>query len=636
MSLNIHTVLEKHWGFNQFRPMQEEIIQSTLNGNDTLALLPTGGGKSICFQVPALAQDGICIVVSPLIALMKDQVENLKKRGIKAEALTSGMNKRTIDTLLDNCIYGNIKFLYLSPERLKSDLFIARVKQMNVNLIAVDEAHCISQWGYDFRPSYLEIKNLREIIPNAPLLALTATATPDVVEDIQEKLCFKKKNLLQKSFKRDNVHYLVINDEDKMGRMLKIIQKVPGTGIIYTLNRKKTQEIAHFLQKREISAEYYHAGITPEKRSTIQANWATNKTRIIVATNAFGMGIDKPDVRFVINLDLTSSLEAYFQEAGRGGRDEKKAYAVLLTNESEKKQLLERVDRTFPDKETIKKVYYAICNHFRIAIGTGEGTYYPFDINQIKIQQEYNSLEIYNSIKFLERAGYLTMSEAFYAPSRVKVEMNNNELYDFQIRNKKFDPYIKLLLRSYGGLFDTFSNIKEYDLATRSKQSVSTIKKILRELNKLEVIIYEEQNDLPLLTFTLPRVDIKHLRISKEIYDTRKEDALKKANAVINYAFSKDTCRSQLLLAYFGEQNSDCGVCDVCLGKKQTLELNSKQYQLLKKEILNLLNTSPLEVSELTSALSKNAKEKDIRKMVQWLLDNDELKMNELNKIEIS
>ena len=556
MSSKIHSILKEFWGFEKFREMQKEIIQSTLDGKDTLALLPTGGGKSICFQVPALAKDGICLVVSPLIALMKDQVENLKDRGIKAEALVSGMSKRAIDILLDNCIYGKVKFLYVSPERLKSKLFIVRLKKMNVNIIAIDEAHCISQWGYNFRPSYLEIINLREILPNIPILALTATATPKVVIDIQEKLGFKKPNVLQKSFKRDNIHYIVINDEDKMGRMLKIINKVPGTGIIYAANRSKTQEIAHFLQKRGISAEYYHAGITPEKRSLIQADWASNKTRIIVATNAFGMGIDKPDVRFVINLALTDSIEAYFQEAGRGGRDEEKAYAVLLINENDRINLINRVEKSFPEKEQIKKVYFAICNQLRIAIGAGENATYPFNINDIKAQQNHNALEIYNSVKLLEQAGYFELSEAFYTPSRIKIEMNSSELYEFQIRHKKYDPYIKLLLRSYGGLFDDFSKIKEFDLATRSKKTISVIRKILRELHKLEVIIYEEQNNLPLLTFLQPRVDLKHLRLRNEIYDIRKEDALIKMEAVINYAFSNDTCRSQLLLAYFGDSNN--------------------------------------------------------------------------------
>jgi len=636
MSFDLHTVLKEFWGFDQFREMQEDIIQSVLDGNDTLALLPTGGGKSICFQVPALAKEGICIVVSPLIALMKDQVENLKGRGIKAEALVSGMSKRAIDILLDNCIYGDIKFLYVSPERLKSDLFITRLKKMNINLIAVDEAHCISQWGYDFRPSYLEIENLRNIVSDVPVLALTATATPKVVIDIQEKLGFKKQNVLQKSFKRDNIHYIVINDEDKMGRMMKIIQKVSGSGIIYALNRKKTQEIAHFLQKRGISAEYYHAGITAEKRSQIQADWASNKTRIIVATNAFGMGIDKPDVRFVINLELTDSLEAYFQEAGRGGRDELTAYAVLLINKNDRINLVNRVESSFPDKEQIKKVYFAVCNQLRIAIGAGENTTYPFNINKIKAQQNQSALEIFNSVKFLERAGYFELSEAFYTPSRIKIEMNTSELYEFQIRNKKFDPYIKLLLRSYGGLFDAFSKIKEFDLATRSKQSINTIKNILRDLHKLEVITYEEQNDLPLLTFLQPRVDLKHLRISKEVYDLRKEEALIKVDAVIKYAFTTETCRSKLLLSYFGDKSSDCGICDVCLSKKRTENLNSKQLKSIQKDITNLLLISSLESSELTTALTLKHREKDIRKMVQWLLDENVIKINELNKIELT
>lgn len=634
MSGRLHKILQQYWGYEEFRPLQEDIIKSAVNKKDTLALLPTGGGKSICFQVPAMAMEGICIVISPLIALMRDQVDNLKKRGIKAVSIHSGLTKREIDILLDNCIYGDIKFLYVSPERLKTEIFITRMKKMNVNLIAIDEAHCISQWGYDFRPSYLEIAKLKDHLPNVPFLALTATATPKVVVDIQHKLNFKKENLFQKSFERTNIQYIVINEEDKIGRMMKIIQKVPGTGLIYVKSRKKTQEIAHYLQKRNISADFYHAGLTAELRAQKQADWIDDKIKIIVATNAFGMGIDKPNVRFVINFDLPATLEAYFQEAGRAGRDEQKAYATLLVNEADKDELIANVENKFPSKDIIKKIYFALGNHFRIAIGAGEGVSLPLNMEDIKQDTGMSLLDIYNSILFLERAGYFELSEAFYNPSRVKIEMNQTELYDFQLRNKKFDPYIKLLLRSYGGLFDSFSKIKEFDLAKRSKQSVKTVQNVLTLLDQMEVITYEPATDLPYLTYMTPRADTKYLRIDKAIYEDRKQDALEKVNSAIKYAFSDVQCRSQLLLSYFGETDANtCGHCDVCLNKTKESKLPDDEAKLLESEIIDILKNEASEINDLIDFLSSKYDEKKIRKMVQWLLSCNKIRLNEFNQL---
>lgn len=636
MSREIHKILKQFWGFDQFRPLQEEIIRSVISGKDTLALLPTGGGKSICFQVPAIAQEGICIVISPLIALMRDQVDNLKSRGIKADAIHSGLSKREIDILLDNCVYGNIKFLYVSPERLKTEIFIARVKKMNVNLIAIDEAHCISQWGYDFRPSYLEISKLKDILPKVPFLALTATATPKVVLDIQDKLLFKKPNAFQKSFERTNLHYIVAKEEDKLGKMLKVIQKVNGTGIIYVRNRKKTKEIANYLQNRNISADYYHAGLASELRTKKQADWIQNKTRIIVSTNAFGMGIDKPDVRFVINLDLPDSLEAYFQEAGRGGRDENKSYAVLLVNESDRENLINAVENKFPSKDIIKKVYFAIGNHYRIAIGTGEGSTYPLNLNLLKSETGISTVDVYNSVLFLEQAGYFEVSEAFHNPSRIKIEVTNEQLYDFQIRNKVYASYIKLLLRSYGGMFDSFQKIKEIDLAKRTGQPVTKIINLLEKLQDLEILSYEKASDLPMITYLTPRIDIKQIRIGKEIYDERKKDALSKAEHVINYAFSDTTCRSQILLSYFGEKDASvCGHCDVCINKKKKTSISYAELESAQHFILSKLDSLPKEISEIIHLAGSNFSEESIKTGIQWLLDNNKIRLNDANQLTL-
>ena len=632
--MNIHYILTKYWGHNSFRPMQEEIIDSVMQGNDTLALLPTGGGKSVCFQVPALAQEGICIVVSPLIALMKDQVDNLEKKGIAAIAITSAMHKREIDIALDNCVYGNIKFLYLSPERLTTPIAQARIKKMKVSLIAVDEAHCISQWGYDFRPSYLEIAKLRELQPNVPVLALTATATAEVVTDIQQKLFFKKENVLQKSFERKNLAYVVINEEDKNSRLLKVVNNVGGSGVVYVRNRRKTQEVAAFLQKNKIPSDHYHAGLSPGERSQKQESWIKNKTRVIVATNAFGMGIDKPDVRFVVHLDLPDSLEAYFQEAGRAGRDEEKAYAVVLYHQSDISDLESNVVMSFPSIEEIRQTYQALANYYQLAVGSGEGVAHDFDIADFCRNYKLEAVTVFNSIRFLEKEGYLLATEAVYQPSRINFTLSKEELYKFQVANPAYDPFIKLLLRSYGGTFDSFVKISETDIAYRAKTGKERVTDMLLKLHQLEILAYIPQTNLPQIVYTQPRLDAKTLHISKQHLDERRSAAIKRMEWVKEYVTGKHRCRSQLLLAYFGETETyRCGNCDVCL-ERNKLELTDIDFDSISRQVVLLLGVHSMPLDALVNSIQGYKEDKAI-KVVQWLLDNGQLKYDNEDKIAL-
>jgi ATP-dependent DNA helicase RecQ len=626
----IHDILESFWGFKTFRPLQEEIINSVMEGNDTLALLPTGGGKSICFQIPALAKEGICIVVSPLIALMKDQVENLVKRGIKAIAITSAMHKREIDIALDNCVHGNIKFLYLSPERLETEIVKVRLMKMKINLIAIDESHCISQWGYDFRPSYLKISALRELLPNIPVLALTATATTEVVKDIQEKLHFKKKNLLQKSFERKNVAYVVLPEEDKLKRLVKIANSMKGTGIVYVRNRKKTQDIANYLRSNNISADFYHAGLDSKTRDVKQSNWIQNQTRVIVCTNAFGMGIDKPDVRFVVHIDLPDSLEAYFQEAGRAGRDEKKAFAILLYNEGDKIELQRNVEMSYPTLEEIRQTYQALANYYQLPTGSGEGITYDFNISDFCDNYKLTAITVFNSLKFIEREGYIALTDSIFQPSRIKIDMNREDLYKFQISNPALDVFIKLLLRSYAGLFDSFVKINEYDLSKKSSINKTEIVKRLNYLQQIKVLTYVPQTELPQLTFLLPRVDAKDLTLSKENFSLLKKRAIERMESVLNYAESLHKCRSQLLLSYFGENNSErCNHCDVCLNENKTT-LHTDEFESISKQVKQLLAVHPLDLRHLVDSIT-SVNENKIIHTIQLMIDNEQLKYDDEN-----
>tara|TARA_B100001109_G_scaffold255380_1_gene258160 strand:- start:4905 stop:6821 length:1917 start_codon:yes stop_codon:yes gene_type:complete len=625
----IHQILLQYWGYSSFREKQEDIILSALEGKDTLALLPTGGGKSICFQVPALAKEGICIVISPLIALMQDQVDNLQKRGIKALAISSALSRKEIDIALDNAAYGDFKFLYVSPERLETELFQARLKKMNVNLIAVDEAHCISQWGYDFRPSYLNIAHLRELLPHAPFLALTATATPNVVEDIQEKLLFKAKHVIQKSFERKNLAYVVLHEEDQYKRMLKVISGVKGSGIVYVNRRKKCKEVTLFLSENGISADYYHAGLNHSQRNEKQEAWINNRIQVVVATNAFGMGIDKADVRFVIHLDLPESLEAYFQEAGRGGRDGKKAYAVLLMTPSMGNDLKKQIEQSFPEIKTIKKVYQCLGNFLQLPIGSGENQSFDFNIAEFAERYSMHPIEAYHSLHFLEKEGYLVLSENFSNPSRIHISVNKSDLYKFQVENPTYDSFIKGLLRSYGGLFDGFVKINEQVLAKNLKLNTQQLITKLKNLQKLELIDYEAQSSLPKITLTTPRLEQEALRISKKNYLERKQVAFKKLEAVLHYSESHNRCRSQILLSYFGENDSyRCGVCDVCL-ERNKLELNDLEFEEIKKQMHAIIDSEPISLTNIISQI-KGYKEKQIIKVIDFLLDTGELKTDGL------
>ncbi|MFI5204779.1 MAG: ATP-dependent DNA helicase RecQ, partial [Flavobacteriales bacterium] len=582
-------ILKKHWGHDSFRSPQDEIILNVLNHHDTLALMPTGGGKSICFQVPALIKPGICVVVSPLIALIKDQVENLRKRGIMALMVHSGMNAREIDITLDNAAYGNYKFLYLSPERLATDLFRARLKKMNVNLLVVDEAHCVSQWGYDFRPAYLRIPEIRELIPAVPVLALTATATPLVATDIQEKLKLKNGRLVQASFERKNLAYVVRRTDNKNGELVHVAKKLNGSGIVYVRSRRKTAELSEWLRHSGISSIAYHAGMTHQDRDNAQAAWIKNTTQVIVATNAFGMGIDKPDVRWVLHWDVPESPEAYFQEAGRAGRDGSTAFAVSLWNQNDLLELERNHTSAFPEKETIRRIYIALGNFLKLAVGSGKDESFPFPLTAFCETYKLNPLETVNSLKILELAGFISMAESIYEPSRVKIEMKHDDLYNFQLRNAAYDPLIQLLLRSYTGIFENTVMIREHDIANRLHTTATDIKQKLNFLKKSEVIIYREQNELPYVTFLMERISERDFRIPDDAYTFRKERARKRIDAMHNYIESKSKCRSQLLLEYFGEKNTArCGQCDYCLELNKTT-LSNVEYEHLQKDILGAL-----------------------------------------------
>lgn len=624
--MTIHNILLKYWGFSNFRPLQEDIIQSVLDGKDTLALMPTGGGKSLCFQIPALYKPGICIVVSPLIALMKDQVENLKERGIKAMAIISGMGKREVDIALDNCIYGDFKFLYLSPERLLSDLVRERIRHMNVNLIAIDEAHCISQWGYDFRPPYLHIPQLRELHPNIPVLALTASATERVAIDIQDKLNFKKAQVFRKSFERKNLSYLVYNEENKFRKLLSVAKNVKGSGIVYVRNRRETQEVSRQLNIQGISADFYHAGLDTPARMKKQSAWKNSEVKIMVATNAFGMGIDKPDVRFVVHLDLPESLEAYYQEAGRAGRDELKAYAVLLYNESDKLLLKKRLEQHFPSIDEIKQIYHNLGNYYQLAYGAGEGLTLDFDLAEFCSRFRYDPVRTLHALKFLEHDEYLVLSETVYLPSRVQVLYGQEDLYRFQVQQPAFDYFIKILLRSYGGIFDRPVGINENDLAKRTGISRSEVISMLKKLKDMELISYEEQTDKPHLYFITQRLDSKNMHIDSKYLFERFQIYKEQIQSVIAYA-EEHKCRSQQILRYFNESHAPlCGTCDVCLENKRKAKRNTHNDQIIK-EILNELSKNPLHLNQLVESIhTGNNKEK--LDAIRILLDAGTVKVN--------
>jgi len=622
--MTIHEILKHYWNHDSFRPMQEEIINSVLNGRDTLALLPTGGGKSVCFQVPALAMPGICIVVSPLIALMKDQVENLQAKGIEAVSVVSGMGKYEIDIALDNCIYGNVKFLYLSPERLLSELVRERIKYMKVNLIAVDEAHCISQWGYDFRPPYLHIADLRDLHPNIPVLALTATATEEVSEDIRQKLQFKNDVVYRKSFARKSISYVVQHEENKLRKMLDIARGVKGSGIVYVRSRKETADIAKFYNDNGIKADFYHAGLETGLRSQKQENWKYGRSRVIVATNAFGMGIDKADVRFVIHKEPPESLEAYYQEAGRAGRDDHKAYAVLLYTPADRLKQEKKFELSFPSVAEIKQTYHALANYYQLAYEAGEGLSFDLDLANFCSRFKLDMIKTIKALKFLELDEYMAFNESVFLPSRFKFLVENEELYNFQIQNPGWDPFIKTLLRSYGGSFENYVRLREFDLAKRANMNVQQVIAGMKQLQEYHILSYEQQTDTPQVTWLKPRQPANALYINKKAIDDRKATQLRKMEAVFAYATHKK-CRSQMLLAYFDEANADkCGICDVCIEEKRQKH-SGEILDEITNEVIQILSTSPMDLASLVTSTNIGSDKEKID-TIRLLLDAGKIK----------
>ncbi len=620
------SILKQYWGYDAFRPLQGDIIQSIASGKDTLGLMPTGGGKSLTFQVPAMAMEGVCIVVTPLIALMKDQVENLKKRGIRAAVIYSGMSAEEILTTLENTVFEAYKFLYVSPERLASPIFIEKIKQARVCMIAVDESHCISQWGYDFRPSYLKIAEIREIIPDAPVLALTATATPEVVDDIQEKLRFREKNVFRKSFARSNLAYVVRTTENKDEYLLKILKSVPGTSVVYVRNRKKTKEVAEFLVQNGISAEHFHAGLKNETKDERQNRWKNDETRVIVSTNAFGMGIDKPEVRTVIHLDLPDSLEAYFQEAGRAGRDEKKAFAVLLYNNSDAVKIRKRVSDTFPPKETVLQVYESLCNYFEIGEGSGLDHVFAFDIADFCGKFKLPILIAYNSLKIMQQAGYIELTDEQDNSSRVMFVTGKDDLYKLK-QTPEQEKLMHILLRSYTGLFTDFAYINEDQIAKRLGWTHHQVYEGLVALSKEQIIQYIPRKKTPFLTFTHEREDVSRVKLGKEAYDDRRGRYVSRVKSVLDYAQEETICRSQILLSYFGEKNSKpCEKCDICR-KNSEKSLNDEEFETIKNRIFYLLNQRPYTMNELISSIQ--SKEVKIKNALRFLSDNNSILMND-------
>ncbi|MCU4165980.1 RecQ family ATP-dependent DNA helicase [Carboxylicivirga caseinilyticus] len=627
-----HHILKQYWGYTQFRPLQEDIIRSVASGKDTLGLMPTGGGKSLTFQVPGLAKEGICLVVTPLIALMKDQVENLRRRDVKAAAIHSGLTRDEINTILENCIFGGTKFLYLSPERIGTELFLEKLPHMQVSMLAIDEAHCISQWGYDFRPSYLKIAEIREHLPGVPILALTATATPEVVKDIQQKLHFKEENVFEKSFKRDNLAYVVRYAEDKEEQLLMVLKKVPGSAVVYVRNRKKTKEYAELLLKNGISASSFHAGMPQEVKDQRQKQWTNGEIRVMVSTNAFGMGIDKPDVRLVVHMDAPDSLEAYFQEAGRAGRDEKKAYALLLWSNNDKARLKRSIPISFPEKETVINVYKALGNFFQLAVGSGFGMVYDFDMGLFCSTYKLNVMVVFNSLKILQRAGYIEFTEELNLSSKVIFIMRRDELYKFQVANEVYDNFIKLLLRSYTGLFTEYVSINEEVLAKRMNVTRQKIYEYLVTLSKLKVIKFIPQRKTPLITYTTSREDDKYIELRKEVYQDRKARYEDRIQSVIEYGSTNHICRSKLLLSYFGQKNiENCGHCDVCQQMKKT-ELSVKDFDEIERLVKKQLKNQAMTLNQLSVNLKID--DDNLMKVIRWLEEYEVIGENEQGEYE--
>ena len=628
MSTSIYEILKTYWGHSNFRPLQENIINSILEKNDTVALLPTGGGKSICYQVPALAQEGIVLVISPLIALMKDQVEQLRNRGILAVAIHSGMRKTEIDIALDNCIYGSIKLLYVSPERLKSDLFQERVQKMNVTCIAIDEAHCISEWGHDFRPAYREIAAIRNILPYVPMVALTATANEMVLSDIMEQLSLQDPNVFTQSFTRTNLSYSCLYEENKEKRLVSMLQKIPGIAIVYANTRARVVRIAEFLNRQNIPTEFYHGGLDHQERNKRQDIFMKNKVRVMVATNAFGMGVDKPDVRLVVHMDVPDSIEGYFQEAGRAGRDGNKAFAVLLHTKKDEEDLLAKIPVSHPSPDTIRKMYQSLANYYQLAVGSGYLESYPFDLDDFCKKYNHQKLEAYYSLKRMEQHGFIQLTEAFYNAPKLRVIVDYDTLYNARIKMPKHDEFIKQLLRIFGG--DVYTNYKDFSFSTIAKSTLTPQGEILSKIKFLAqqgLIDFVDASDIPQLTFLLPRQDALKLRIDLQWLEDRKDHDQESAENIIGFLHT-EACRAQYVLQYFGEYSSEpCGICDRCIRDSR----NKEYHENASTKIVETLKTKTIPIEELEiefAGLDKNI----VLKIIRSLMDTSKVKVDETGR----
>ena len=621
-------ILKQYWGYDSFRDLQEEIITSIGEGKDTLGLMPTGGGKSITFQVPALAQSGLCIVITPLIALMKDQVQNLRKRGIKALAIYSGMTRQEIVTALENCIFGDYKFLYISPERLDTEIFRIKLRSMKVSMITVDESHCISQWGYDFRPADLKIAEIRELLPGVPVLALTATATPEVVKDIQSRLNFREENVFRMSFERKNLAYIVRKTDNKTGELLHILKRIDGSAIIYVRNRRRTKEITELLMQEGITADFYHAGLDNAVKDLRQKRWQNGEIRVMVATNAFGMGIDKPDVRIVLHIDLPDSPEAYFQEAGRAGRDGLKAYAVILYAKSDKMTLHKRVADTFPEKEYILQVYEHLQYYYQMAMGDGFQCIREFNLEEFCRKFKYFPVPVDSALKILTQAGYLEYTDEQDNASRILFTIRRDELYKLREMGTEAETLIQTILRSYTGVFTDYAYISEDTLAIRTGLTRQQIYNILVTLTKRRIVDYIPHKKTPYIIYTRERLELRYLHIPASVYEERKARYEARIKAMEEYVTSESVCRSRMLLRYFGEKNEhNCKQCDVCLNRHETDCLPEDSFREMRKQILELLTRKSLPPAGIANAIE--AEREDISRVIQYLLEEGELKMQD-------
>lgn len=615
-----HQILKQYWGYDQFRPLQEDIIHSISEGKDTLGLMPTGGGKSLTFQVPAMTMNGLCLVVTPLIALMKDQVDNLKERGIRALAVYSGMTRQEIITTLENAIFGDYKFLYVSPERLATQLFLSKLKDMKICMLVVDESHCISQWGYDFRPSYLKIADIRQHIPNVPTLALTATATTEVIDDIQKQLQFKEKNVFRKSFERKNLAYSVRYAEDKMEELVRILKKSKGSAIVYVRNRQKTKEISDILLQNGLSSDYYHAGLTSRDKTTKQSSWKNNKTRIIVCTNAFGMGIDKPDVRVVIHTDLPNSIEEYFQEAGRAGRDGEKAFAIILFEKNDSTKLKKRIRDEFPERVFIHHVYDSLAYFFQIAEGYGVGMTYDFNIRQFCATYKLPLLPTHNALRILDLSGYIEYTEEIDNKSRLMFTTYRDDLYHYDL-DKENEFLVNTILRLYTGIFTNYATIDEEEIAQRTSSSRRYVYDMLKMLDKRNILDYIPHKKTPLISYTRPRMESKHISIPRIVNEDRKDRFEKRIHAISHYAEQNEICRSKLLLTYFGEkETNNCGICDICLKKNMSNDI----FKAIVSKLEPLLTHEEIEIKAIVDRLPTH-EPKDILYVIRFLADKGKL-----------